>query len=295
MRAPRANPLGYNPAEDGFPAKAWECLRRNKAFYDDLNLSHAKSEEDALSLAEDFKAHMQSNSFYRAIYSPLVEWSWGDPDEKEDWYHLTRCLDLGTAWPKIHPDTRDLIEDSLSPHEALNFETPNFEEIDPYKKNFSDAKAKKFLSELANSLETHRLILLPATVWDRQHKGRILAEVSEILGNPMAKDARWLKNSGRALGSEAEWRSFLLVEQWRNPRCGNYGPGMAANLAAWEIYGGEDFGEEPKVRLGAARAFLKHCEKFQKHAATVEKHVRLIEKAVSSVYPVFDPRMGTLR
>ena len=284
----------YNPAKDGFPAKAWECLRRNEAFYDDYSLSNAHCEEDAIDEAEHFKSHMQSHPFYNAVYAPLVQWSeCHDSDDREQRYFLLRSLSLHESWHEIHSETKGYLEASLARLEAIEIETPEPIDIDPYSEDdFSETVAKKLLSELWENRSTHRPICIPSVVWDRRHKESILAEVSEILGKPLAKDARWLQNNGRVLGSEAEWRAFLLVEQWLKDECGSYGIGMAANLAAWEIYGGEDFGEKPNIRLKSGKAFRIRCSESHKQTSTIQKRAQKVMRAIKSVYPVFNPVPG---
>ena len=59
-------PTPYNPASDGFTAKAWECLRRNKEFQRDYHLDETDSEEDAQHLYHIFWSHMATHPFYAA-------------------------------------------------------------------------------------------------------------------------------------------------------------------------------------------------------------------------------------
>jgi hypothetical protein len=306
-------PAPYNPASDGFTAKAWECLRRNKAFQSDWARALLDRCDDSVKVWQKikspnpnieelsryldnpakpinvFKSRMATHPFYQAVFEPLVEWSQVEPEDKETCHYRARSLDLGMTWPDIHPDTRGYLENGLCPYGAFPVATPDRAEIDPYGKDYNPAKAKEFLSNLTTDLDTHRIICVPVTVWDREHKERIISEVADLLGKPLAKDARWLKDNGRTLGSEAEWRAYLLVEQWREPRGANYGVGMAANLAAWEIYGKEDFGIEPQDRIKAAKAFREGCSKTHKYTSKVDKQVKLVERAIKSVYPVFDP------
>ena len=95
------------------------------------------------------------------------------------------------------------------------------------------------------------------------------------------------------MGTEAEWRAFLLVEQWRSRECGKLGPTIAANLSAWEIYAGESFGNTCTERKEAAENFRQECHKLHQHTATIERRVRRVEQAIKSVYPIFDPLLGT--
>lgn len=288
-------PTPYNPASDGFTAKAWECLRRNKEFRKDLHLDDADSEDDAVDLLHIFQTRMATHPFFAAIRDPLIDLSeaWDDSGDPEPAYYYLRSLSIHMSWPEIHPITQGGLEDGLGRYGAFPIEIPDRSAIDPDDKKYSPDKAEKLLADLASNLDTHRAIYVPATVWDRRHKEDILREVAELLGVPLAKDARWLKNRGRALGTEAEWRAFLLVEQWRSRECGKLGPTIAANLAAWEIYAGESFGNTCTERKEAAENFRQECHKLHQHTATIERRVRRVEQAIKSVYPIFDPLLGT--
>ncbi len=306
-------PAPYNPASDGFTAKAWECLRRNKAFQSDWARALLDKCDDSVKVWQKikspnpdieelaryldnpakpinvFKSRMATHPFYQAIYAPLVEWSQVEPEDRETCHDRARSLDLSMTWPEIHPDTQGYLGNAFSRYDASPVETPNRAEIDPYHKGCSPVATKKFLSDFATNLDTHRAIYVPATVWDRKHKEDILREVSELLGAPLAKDARWLKDNGRALGTKAEWHAFLLIEQWRSREWGGYGTTKAANLTAWEIFEEEVFGDTVSQRKESARAFLSSCTKLHRYTSNVEKRFAQIEHAIKSVYPVFLP------
>lgn len=99
-------------------------------------------------------------------------------------------------------------------------------------------------------------------------------------------DARWLKPTGRTLGTTAEWEAFLRFEEWK--RLG-YGRGRAIDLAAWELYGGENFGGTRGERKERASKFLATRPKAQKRASKIESQVERVEKSVASVFPEFAP------
>lgn len=287
---PSSSPkLPYNPASDGFAAKAWECLRRNKEFYRDYSSEKAHSEEDAQDLYHIFRSRMETHPFYAAIWAPLMENSSVWPEDRETFWFYARSLHPWTTWPEIHPDIQGFLRRALCPNGAFPVETPDRLEIDPHHQDYSPVTAKNFLASFATELDMHRAIFIPITVWDRSHKEDILREVSELLGKPLAKDARWLKDNGRALGTKAEWHAFLLVEQWRSRELGGYSITKAANLTAWEIFEEEVFGDAVSQRKESARAFLANCTKLHKYTSNVEKRFAQIEHAIKSVYPVFRP------
>lgn len=287
---PSSSPkLPYNPASDGFAAKAWECLRRNKAFWKDLHLHGATSEDDAVDLLHIFQTRMATHPFFAAISDPLMVWSeaWdgGDPEPA---YYRARSLSIHMSWPEIHPDTRGYLENALCRYGAFPVEITDHSEFDPHYKDYSPVAAKKFLSSFVSNLDLHRAIYVPTTVWDRKHKEDILREVSELLGAPLAKDARWLKNRGRYLGTERLWRAYLLFESWLQRGCDR---DLAMRLTAYLMYGTA----AAKIALGnavdpkAAQAFLQRFKLHHNHHSTVEKFIDGIERAIESVYPKFCP------
>lgn len=282
----------YNPAKDGFPAKAWECLRRNQAFWNDVHCVGAESEEDATDMAIELRSQMETHPFYRSVYGPLVEWPhYGHDGDREGLFYIARRLDFEMPWPSIHKETQGWIENSLYPQSASIVETPPTGEFDPYSRHYEEAKARGLLSDLSQWLLTHRVIVLPQITWDRPHKDRILAELEKFIGEPLAKDARWLKNTGRVLGTDADWRAYLLFEQWRDDLKRDFSRDLAINLVAQEIYskGEITFGVGSEQRVKSAKHDIKGKSSLHAQCYRVRQNVSRIEKAIESVYPVFNP------
>lgn len=279
----------YNPASDGLPAKAWECLRRNKAFLSDFSLEGAASDEDARDMAEEFRAQMASHPFYAAVFEHLRGCVWHDPEDKNDAASIECLFDICTPWSKLHSLVQGAIEDAFVRRNTRAVETPPYWELDPRGRRFSRKRSDQFLASIAPQLEGHRLVQIPRTVWDNAHKKALVAQMSELLGKPLAKNTHWLKNSGRTLGTKSQWRAYLLVENWRREACGGFALRKAASLAAFEIYANDSFGASPEQRRTAASEFLRISPKLHRHASDVEKQFQEIEKAIVSVYPVFEP------
>lgn len=180
---PSSSPkLPYNPASDGFAAKAWECLRRNKEFYRDYSLENAHSEEDAQDQYNIFRSRMETHPFYAAIWAPLMENSSVWPEDRETFWVYARSLHLWKTWPEIHPDIQGFLRGALSPSGAFPIETPNRLKIDPYHDDYCPITAKGFLAGFVNELDAHRVICIPVTVRDRDHKESILKQVADLLG-----------------------------------------------------------------------------------------------------------------
>jgi len=252
----------YNPADDGLAAKAWECLRRNPEFRHDRNFRGARSQEEAEHSIAHFRARMSSHPFYQAVFLHLRGWTPYTSHDDDRTVSKFSPIDESMAWPELDPLAQGSLEDSLARLDVMTKEIP-----------VSD--------------RTHRPIWIPVNVWDARHKADLLLQVSALLGRPIAKDARWLKNPGRTLGTRAQWKAFLLTEKWRTKECGEYGIRIAASLAAYEIYGKTSLGDSPKERCAAAKEFRRETPKLHPQTSSVEAQSRALDSAIGSVYPTF--------
>jgi len=278
----------FNPASFGLAAKVWECLRRNPRFLDDFYMVGVDSEDEALSAAQSFRSRMLGNPIYAAFYDPLVSWRRGDPDERDDAFYLRRAITPEMSWDKIDSLVQGGVEDSLVRDRVEPVETPSPEKLDPRaRRTFSEAEGRTLLGRLAIELDTRKLIFVPRVVWDPEHKRDILAEIGRLLGEPLAKDTRWLDNAGRALGTAADWRSYVVVCEWQ--KSGGLWLRKAANLAAWELYEGKSFGNTTEARVAAAKRFLERHPKVHKRRSKVLEQVKAIESAIEGIYPDFAP------
>ena len=124
-----------------------------------------------------------------------------------------------------------------------------------------------------------------------KHRDKILDEIAALIPESSSKGITY-KPTGSALGSQAQWDSYLLFEEWTKA---GYGRGRACGLVAWEKYEAKNvrqsFGKNPKARKQAAADFLATSigKKQPEKKDTVEGHVASIEKAINSVFPVFAP------
>ena len=201
----------YNPCDDGFVAKVWECFRRNSEVRRHLE---EYCEPDAHPWAY---AHGWTNpfadSFFGALKSPAEGFSL-----------------LERTWTRLRAKERARLSNSLKP-----------DELEP----IHSIEVYDEWMDVRMTMLTHFLIAVPRTVLDTKHKKSLVASLSRLLPEPLA-DARWTKPRGRLLGSKRKWRSFLLAEDWK--RLG-VGKDNAINLTAFEIYSGNDYGSTAKQRL----------------------------------------------
>ena len=283
------NSKPYNPCADGFAAKAWECLRRNKKFKEALG-GHPEYDCDGsfdgfswnINITEDmFPFHREALVMLNGYDPSLAESNWlSDSDISQSWQMLT-------------DEFRNRLDDALMRHAADRFLVPSIVTISPFpiSKSYSESQSRQFFGNLDEYLKTHELIAVPKFVWDTAHIKVLTDEFEKLLSKPMG-NVKLLKPTGSTLGSEAQWGSYLLFEEWTQE---GYGRGRACGLVAWEKYEAKNvrqsFGKNPKARKQAAADFLATSigKKQPEKKDTVEGHVASIEKAINSVFPVFAP------
>ena len=282
-------PKPYNPCADGFAAKAWECLRRNQSFKEALG---GYPEYDRYGEACGWYCNTDITDdmlpFHREA---LVMLNGYDPALAES--NWLSDSDISQSWKMLPEEFRNRLDDALMRHGAVRFLVPSIETISPFpiSKSYSESQSRQFFGNLDEYLKTHELIAVPKFVWDTAHIKVLTDEFEKLLSKPMG-NVKLLKPTGSTLGSEAQWGSYLLFEEWTQE---GYGRGRACGLVAWEKYEAknvrQNFGKNPKARKQAAADFLATSigKKQPEKKDTVEGHVALIEKAINSVFPVFAP------
>lgn len=273
----------YNPCEDGFVAKFWECLRRNPEFRDACNYFGAHDEESATDSVNYIFANYVSRPAYRVIFGHALGY-----DPELPGHHWNSWLSPQHTWPELGEEVRNAIENEFIeflPYKLDLLEQKTIYDILISRKALIDSSLRNMLVEIESSLQNYEIITLPKAVMTPSHKKEILKGIDEMIGEPITKTAL-LKPSGRTLGSHREWATFLLVEFWQK---NGYGRGKACSLAAWEFYGHETFGSTAEERSLGAEEFLKNCPKEHSQLATIEGFVVKIERAIESVFPEHNP------
>ncbi len=166
-----------------------------------------------------------------------------------------------------------------------------YPEISSGNRQLDADKAITALTELDAIWSQHNFIAVPKMIRHDKHRDKILDEIAALIPKSSSKGITY-KPTGSALGSQAQWDSYLLFEEWTKA---GYGRGRACGLVAWEKYEAksvrQDFGQTPKARKQAAADFLATSigKKEPDKKNNVESHVTLIEKAIKSVFPLFVP------
>jgi hypothetical protein len=264
-------PTFYNPCDDGFPAKAWECLRRSAIFFKSCSELIADIEADDEEFADKWGVYSDHTrdlfmNFHHPFHQCAVYWLFDNPKIKFD-------PDAGRS-PVTFPELDAEIQNDI----RASFERRSAR-IEP-----ADSKPASRRSAIPTSDvdwdQWETIVRLPKVVWDNDHKREVLKQIKSFLGDPLSTKKR-LKPNGSTLGTKSEWNSFLRVERWRSL---GYPPGRAANFAAYEISDRVAFsGTSNQIKQQAETYWKSH-----KRASKVETHVERIEKWINCVFPRFD-------
>ena len=289
QRITEVKPKFYNPCADGFAAKAWECLRRNKNFKEALG---GQPEYDRYGSLEWFNWNIDiTEDMFPFHREALVMLNGYDP-------LLVECIwdsgvSLEQSWQILTQDSRNRLHDTFLRQFPYRFPVPKIETIshlaDP--KYYSESESRNFFGDLKECLETHELIAVPKFIWDTRHIREIIDEFKKLLSKPRG-NVKLLKPTGSTLCTEHEWSTFLDYEEWT--RLG-FKRQDAANLAAERqrvikaenpLYGFKVTQGTDVERKKAAKNFLNK-KKPHAHRTRAEKRISDVEKAIASVFPSF--------
>ena len=296
-------PKLYNPCADGFAAKAWECLRRNKKFKEALGgYPEYDRYGDACGWYWNTDITDDMLPFHREA---LVMLNGYDPSLAES--NWLSGSDISQSWQMLTEEFRNRLDDALMRHAAARFLVPSIEKISPFliSKSYSESQSRQFFGNLDEYLKTHELIAVPKFVWDTAHIKGLTDEFKKLLSKP-GGNVKFLKPTGSTLCTEQEWNTFLDYEEWT--RLG-FERQTAANLAAERkgdiksknpllaaerkrvldehpLYGVKATQGTDVQRKKAAKNFLR-LNKPHPHRTRAEKRISDVERAIVSVFPSF--------
>jgi hypothetical protein len=268
------HPEFYNPCQDGFPAKVWECLRRNEEFKAAFkDIAEAPNSEDRLLKYEALKYLAERDEEENYYADVVLSWLSVDP-----------ALDLGKTWPQLPVALQEQLASKFRLSKPRPWIGPTLSAC--YSGDGFDLdKASRKLVMAENFLRHYRTIAVPRFIRDSEHRKTILAEIRKLIPKA-SRDARHLKPTGRILGTNAEWNAFLLTETWRAKGCSLQ---QAANLATWEIYRRGSFLKCSEGFLLSAEGKGQAQKKAQQRGAKVVEEVRTIERQIHRAFPKFMP------
>jgi hypothetical protein len=179
----------YNPCKDGFAAKAWECLRRNKSF------NQLLKNENLLGSTE---AHRDDLAFIfgklpsRFAFSAYCEIGMGGLTE-----------DQLPPWPELGDQARIALT-----------KTTEWMEL-PTKINLPfDGEGPFDNSEISLRLGAYDglVVRIPKAVLDTGHRRHIMSYLDALVPKTSTK-YQWRKPEGGLLGTELAWATYLKFEQ----------------------------------------------------------------------------------
>ena len=279
-------PFIYNPCEDGLPAKAWECLIRNKKFLETIALEAKDEDEKMDTWISIYNKLPQHHPFvvtavvYCLGHDPLDSSVGNDPNYYPHEYALMTWNYLpGYLKSRLIDDLKPIIPSSFEISPPLNAKIKYHQ---PGRGN-SESAVLNILDKIYKTTEKNNLVSLPKFVWDNKHKQDIIRKISDMLGPPKEKTQR-LKPKGSTLGSARDWESFLLYEFWIGV---GFDRKQAIDLAAREYH------DKPKLLLrhhpdakakSEANKRLKQ-QKPSNDCSTLRKSVENIEHYIDNIFP----------
>ena len=255
----------YNPCKDGFAAKAWECLRRNKSFNQLLKSGILRGRTKA---SRDHLAAILGRLPSRFAFSAYCEIGMGGLTE-----------DQLPPWPEIGDEAKMALTSAAERMEL------------PTKVNLPIAGEGPFdNSEILWRLGAYDglIVRIPKAVLDTGHRRHIMSYLDALVPQTSTK-YQWRKPEGGLLGTELAWATYLKFEQLER-RTGSRV--HALNLTPYVSSKTPDREVERLMRgdsMGKAEFDrLKKIGRHKRHSQS-ESYVLGIEAAIASVYPEFKP------
>ena len=260
----------FNPCEDGFEAKVWECLRRNVDFKQDFE--KAQNQGPQLFLRRFFfhwNEAWAKNVFARELLCSPAGWN------------------TSKSWPEIQMQVREKLRAVNRTREAVRWPKMNLSEW-----QHAAGSKIKFIGFLLKTERENRPYLnfgIPAFIRDQAHRDRIKAQLDAWIPQPQA-DARYFKATGRMLGTKKEWEAYLLNEGWVAKGLSKI---RARALVSLEMHEPATFrAYDERFLLSEEGKAVASSVDQQRGSHPVGTRIATIREQIKSVYPVFQPFVG---
>lgn len=277
------NPGPYNPTNDGPEAKAWECLRRNKAF---------RSRADRLGkvLTGEFIPGANPDRIPGPSYAPMV---------REKWLHSIQSgparlaleflfpaeqasgFDVETPWPQTPAIFRaglTSIMEGVMPEVIL---PPPRELLGRLTSADARLKLAGWFNYARPLMAANQAVSIPAAIRDPQHRKVVIAAILKRVPQPFLKAAPRTQRGSSYLGSDTQWRAFLMAEYYEGMGASRL---HARNLVALFLYEKDTYHglTEPQRLSEQGKAAVK--EIAAKYGERVGDYIRAIKEAIGSIY-----------
>ena len=268
----------YNPCDDGFAAKVWECLRRNEKFRDEVEsiLNAEKSEDDKhwAGMAAAREAESVLNYAAAAVFEQITEIDINSPWPEQP-------AEFRTSFERIFSDQRDLPGHAYQPQFVGSTPLPFIAtDLDPKDPNNLASTLKMILAD-------HVLIAVPKHTRDSGHREEVFKELEQLVESPSLKKIA-LRPTGKLLGSITGWDAFLIWEHWKDII-----PARGTRLGICKLY----LSDRNSYHTGAISGFKDLRPEISnfiedtasRRGAAVEKdYILPIERGIQETFPIFE-------
>ena len=272
---PSPNQRPYNPANDGLPAKVWECLRRNREFKERFSSVKSIAEgeqrhEELLSAQHD--AELTANLAAEFVFGELER------------------FDLGKTWPELPEDLREryaqlfattTAHDPYDPRDAFKGRGTMPYVLDP-----------AHLPPDAPYPEGHVLIAVPAYIRDSGHRKAVIKSLDQLVNQP-ATDLREVhfKPGGKVLGTSRAWADYLVDELLKY-----HIPAPLRRRGICERVNSRTEPDEGSIQIAEYFRFSDLPKDTReeiddlgtRRGATVKDRIKDMERIIAGIYPEFD-------
>lgn len=284
MNTTNAQPFGFNPASSGFPAKVWECMRRNPDFTRDVEETKKARKQGGINSPAFIPAGHPCSYFvgyalvhggYREqVAGPLIRFTYRDP------------------WPKLPTAFRERLSAMLAGeplseirvYDETNDCTVDIASIAPWYRD--DMTADEFWQLFVEFYGIDRRILtVPRFVRDSEHRKALMRSLDKLIPKAAPKSGRKFKAGGRALGSVREWDAYLAYQHYLP-----MGELEAKQMASWFCFGREEFSQWNERDRCSAAGLAQARSFHEKQSTHTTTRIKAIEQAIADVYPAFRPK-----
>ena len=270
----------YNPCTDGFPAKVWECLRRNEALKKQLEeITKIKDPDDRHWTGESYahEAERIGNELAALILSSAKYWN------------------TNTCWNDLPKKKQANFASKFRKGRKISLSSQHFftgEELAAYRPECINREkiTAEDLQEINFLCEYYDFIAVPKKISHDKHRTEILDDIEAQIPKSLFR-AITLKNDSRWLGTKTDWDIYSLYEGWINLR---YPDAISQQLTAHEVKG-EDFGTNEEERRKRANDYLKASGTNEtlstknKRNSETRDAIKIIKNSITSVFPKFEP------
>lgn len=258
----------YNPCQDGFFAKVWECLRRNEGFRAEFERNRNGAAEPVdgwYSPIGIMHPAWDSNMFASQVIVDPAGW------------------DLDRPWNEIRSDLRERFHHAMREQLPFTFSSPAVSEWRRFESNRIELHG--FMLDTKYRERDFVCIAVPRLILDQRSRRAVMEKLSELVPQAAFK-SRYLDPGGRALGTAKQWEAFLLFEYWTAKGLSRT---KARALVALKMHEPEEYRDDEGYLLSPTGMGIALTVDQARGASPVWERISAVKDAIKSVYPRFNP------